>query len=78
MMARRSNLTDRALRYRAQAAGPRGKTCWACGSSRFVTVDHIDGVELIHATPQRRREELNREVWKLRRERGTDKTGVPF
>lgn len=43
---RLENLTDRALRYRANAEPPPGeKICAFCGSRRFVEVGHIDGHE---------------------------------
>jgi len=39
-------ITDRAHRYRAQHCIPAGpKQCALCGSTRFLTVDHIDGDE---------------------------------
>lgn len=39
-------VTDRALRYRAQANPPPGpRVCHYCGSSRHVEVEHIDGRE---------------------------------
>lgn len=46
-MARQAaNLTDRALRYRAQRNSlPGPKVCGYCGSKRNVGVDHIDGRE---------------------------------
>lgn len=43
---RLENVTDRALRYRANADPPPGeKICAFCGSKRFVEVGHIDGFE---------------------------------
>jgi hypothetical protein len=42
----RPNVTDRALRYRANNEPPEGrKVCAMCGSTRFVEIDHIDGFE---------------------------------
>lgn len=39
-------ISDRAHRYRAQDCIPAGpKRCALCGSTRFLTVDHIDGDE---------------------------------
>ena len=35
-------------------------------------------VQLIRATPTARRSEFAKQIGRLRRERGTDKTGVPF
>jgi len=147
MMAQRRNLTDRAYRYRAQKAAPRGqKICGYCGSKADM-VEHINGreedtsesnlmyacrscngkkgfamkraglgrrthqynppsdgavslaqwvlavmsakgesdamsvraaVSMIHATPKSKRQEFARSIWQRRRDRGTDKTGVPF
>jgi hypothetical protein len=37
-----------------------------------------DAVAMIHATPPARRSEFAREIWARRRERGTDRTEVPF
>src|SRR6185503_20079966 len=46
MMARRANLTDRALRYRAVKNHPPGeKRCAFCGSKSNIEVGHIDGHE---------------------------------
>jgi len=45
---RAKNVTDRALRYRAQKAsgGPKGlKNCLWCGSNKKLMVGHIDGRE---------------------------------
>ena len=40
------NVTDRALRYRANEQAPEGpKVCCYCGSVRFVEIDHINGFE---------------------------------
>ena len=45
-MLRRRNVTDRALRYRANANPPDGpEICCYCGSERFVEVDHVNGFE---------------------------------
>lgn len=42
----RLNVTDRALRYRANEQPPEGaKICCMCGSKRFVEIDHVDGFE---------------------------------
>jgi len=42
----RPNVTDRALRYRANQEPPAGpKVCAMCGSKRNVEVEHIDGHE---------------------------------
>lgn len=42
----RQNVTDRALRYRAQAEPPEGeKRCGYCGSTRNVEIEHINGRE---------------------------------
>lgn len=35
-------------------------------------------IELIRATPAAKRSQFAKEIWRLRREHGTDKTGVPF
>ena len=147
---RTPNITDRALRYRANADPPEGeRVCAFCGSTRNVEVGHIDGfeehldpenliwtcrscnvrlanrlkragmgrrtrqynpskgaqsmgqwvtavesmkgdsnamtvkeaVELIRATPQRRRQEFAAEIWAKRRRAGSDKwarSEVPF
>src|SRR5271157_426742 len=45
MMAQRSNLTDRAKRYRAQNAVRGEKRCVLCGSRRQLGVMHLDGNE---------------------------------
>ena len=46
VIPRRSNVTDRALRYRAAARPPEGpKICAYCGSKRNVEVDHVNGFE---------------------------------
>jgi hypothetical protein len=37
-----------------------------------------DAVALIRATPDWQRSAFAQEIWQRRRERGTDKTGVPF
>jgi hypothetical protein len=141
-------LTDRALRYRANACPPPGaRICCLCGSKRNVEIGHVSGFEedaspsnlfwtcrscnvrcantlrragigrltrqynpasqgarslaqwltavmsmrgesdamavdaavaMIRATPPARRSEFASEIWSKRRERGTDKTGVPF
>jgi hypothetical protein len=43
-------VTDRALRYRANASPPPGpKICALCGSKRNVEVGHIDGHEENHS-----------------------------
>lgn len=45
-LVRLGEITDRALRYRANRAAPRGKKiCGYCGSQRNVEVEHIDGHE---------------------------------
>ena len=42
----RPNVTDRALRYRAQNTPPEGpKVCGYCGSRRNVEIEHISGHE---------------------------------
>ena len=42
----RLNVTDRALRYRANEVPPEGpKICGYCGSKRHVEIEHIDGFE---------------------------------
>jgi hypothetical protein len=42
----RLNVTDRALRYRANNEPPEGpKICGFCGSQRNVEIEHIDGHE---------------------------------
>jgi hypothetical protein len=42
----RVNVTDRALRYRANEEPPEGpKICCMCGSRRFVEIEHVDGFE---------------------------------
>jgi hypothetical protein len=42
----RENVTDRALRYRANELPPEGpRVCCYCGSTRFVEIDHVDGFE---------------------------------
>ena len=143
-------MTDRALRYRANAHPPLGaKICCFCGSRSDIQIAHIDGEEahnepanlawscrscngrmahtfkragigrrtrqfnpstsgaanlaqwltavtsmkgqnnamsvsdavaIIHATPPARRSEFARQIWALRRERGTDRPSdeVPF
>ena len=35
-------------------------------------------IELIRATPAATRSEFAKQIWRLRRQHGTDKTGVPF
>jgi len=35
-------------------------------------------IDLISATPPSRRSRFAKEIWRLRRAHGTDKTGVPF
>jgi len=37
-----------------------------------------DAVEIVRATSPAQRSEFAREIWRLRRAHGTDKTGVPF
>lgn len=141
-------VTDRALRYRANATPPAGeKICCFCGARRDIQVGHVDGheerntsdnlvwtcrrcnalcadtfkrngigrltrqynpsshgatnlgqwtlavqsmkgesdamsvrdaVAMIKATPQSRRSDFAHEIWSRRRQRGTDKWGVPF
>jgi hypothetical protein len=45
-VAIRPNLTDRALRYQANATPPEGpKQCGFCGSKRNVEIEHVDGFE---------------------------------
>lgn len=47
----RRNLTDRALRYRANRNAPEGpKVCAFCGSQKQIMVGHLDGHES-HNTP---------------------------
>ena len=42
----RLNVTDRALRYRANEQPPEGpRVCVYCGSVRFIEIDHVDGFE---------------------------------
>jgi 5-methylcytosine-specific restriction endonuclease McrA len=42
----RPNVTDRALRYRANQTPPEGpRICCYCGSRRFVEIDHVNGHE---------------------------------
>lgn len=42
----RRNVTDRALRYRANEDPPSGaEVCCFCGSTRFVEIDHVNGFE---------------------------------
>ncbi len=45
MMARRVNVTDRALRYRAQQNVTGPKKCVICGGTRNLDVMHLDGNE---------------------------------
>lgn len=145
---KRRNVTDRALRYRANADPPPGpRICALCGSRRNVEVGHVDGREednsqanlfwtcrscntksgktlkragigrrtrqynpvaagaenlgqwmnavmsmkgeggtmavadaiaMIRATLPADRSSFAREIWSIRRRRGTDRTGVPF
>jgi len=35
-------------------------------------------VDLVSATPPARRSRFGKEIWRLRRQHGTDKTGIPF
>jgi hypothetical protein len=51
MMARRENVTDRALRYRAQRNVTGPKRCVICGSTRNIDVMHLDGNES-HGEPE--------------------------
>jgi hypothetical protein len=37
-----------------------------------------DAVEMVRSTSPSKRSEYAREIWRLRRKHGTDKTGVPF
>jgi hypothetical protein len=46
------------------------------GESDAMTVPVA--VAMIRATPPARRSEFASEIWARRRQRGTDKTGVPF
>ena len=46
------------------------------GESDQMTVQ--DAVRLIRDTPDWQRSAFAQEIWQRRRERGTDKTGVPF
>lgn len=48
----------------------------AKGESDAMTVPQA--VEMIRATPEFRRTQFAYEIWSRRRERGTDKTAVPF
>lgn len=42
----RQNVTDRALRYRANQEPPEGdKICGYCGATRTIEIEHIDGFE---------------------------------
>jgi len=148
---RARDVTDRALRYRANARPPAGeRRCAFCGSRDCtVEVGHVDGFEentnprnliwtcrscntkagahfkrqgrgrrtrqynpaaagsgavnlgqwliavasmkgesdqmtvpgavaMIHATPASRRSEFARQIWSIRRQRGTDRSQVPF
>lgn len=48
----RLNVTDRALRYRANEEPPEGpEICAMCGSKHFVEIDHVDGFEE-HGEPE--------------------------
>jgi len=46
------------------------------GESDAMTVPTAG--EMIHATPPGRRSLFAKEIWRLKREHGTDKTSVPF
>lgn len=48
----------------------------AKGESDAMTVPAA--VEMIRATPDYRRTQFAQQIWSRRRERGTDRTGVPF
>jgi len=41
-------------------------------------MDVLGAVDLVSATPPGRRSSFGKEIWRLRRAHGTDKTGVPF
>ena len=47
-----------------------------CGESDQMSV--ADAVAFIRATPDWQRSAFAQEIWQRRRERGTDRTGVPF
>lgn len=48
------------------------------GRALSTEMDTATALQLIRETPHSRRSRFGRELWELRRKKGTDKTGVPF
>ena len=77
-----AGLGVRTRQYNPAAEGARSVGQWLTavmsmkGESDAMSVPAA--VEMIRATPAARRSEFAREIWRIRRQRGTDKTGVPF
>ena len=82
VVLKRAGLGRRTQQFNPAATGARSLGQWLTavmsmkGESDTMSVPAA--VEMIRATPPERRSEFAREIWHLRRQRGTDKWGVPF
>ena len=79
---KRAGLGRRTRQFNPAGEGARSLGQWLTavmsmkGESTAMSVPAA--VEMIRATPASKRSEYAREIWRIRRQRGTDKTGVPF
>ena len=78
----RAGQVRRTAQYNPASQGARSVGQWLTavmvgeGESDAMTVPAA--VAMIRATPAEGRSEFAREIWRLRRQPGTDQTGVPF
>jgi len=79
---KRAGLGRRTHQFNAAQTGARSLGQWVTavlsmkGQSQTMTVPAA--VEMIRATPPERRSTFAQDIWRLRRQRHTDKWGVPF
>ena len=82
VVMKRAGLGRRTHQYNPASQGARSLGQWLTavlsmkGESGAMTVPAA--VEMIRATPPARRSAYGKEIWHLRRQRGSDRTAVPF
>lgn len=73
----RAGLGRRTRQFNPRGAGAQSLGQWVTAvlamRGQSDAMEPAAAVELIHATPPERRSEFARRIWKIRRERGTDR-----
>jgi hypothetical protein len=74
---KRAGLGRRTRQFNPKAQGARTLAQWVTAvlslKGESEAMDQASAIEVIHATPQERRSRFAQEIWRLRRERGTDR-----